>query len=186
MIERRPERPPRLARLISIAAHPLVLPPFVAALATRSARWTAIICATTIVPITTVILWKMRRGDWSDFDVSQRAQRSRLYWFALPLFLAVVLFVPAPAWFTRTMTALLAALTISFVLQRFMKPSLHMLFAAFSAVVLWKVYPYSPLVMVPLLLAVGWSRWRLGHHTVAEIVVGTFLGVAAGAITIVY
>jgi hypothetical protein len=186
MIERRPDRPPRLARLISIAAHPLVLPPFVAALATRSARWTAIICASTIVPITAVILWKMRRGEWSDFDVSRREQRSSLYWFALPLFLAVILFVPAPAWFTRTMTALLAALTIGFLLQRFMKPSLHMLFAAFSAVVLWKVYPLSPLITVPLLPAVGWSRWRLGHHTVAEIIIGTILGLGAGAFAIVY
>lgn len=184
MIERRPPWPPRLARLISIAAHPLVLPPLTAALATRNWRWTLVIMASTIVPISAVILWNMRRGVWSDFDVTHRKQRSSLYWYAIPLFLAILLFVPAPGWFSRTMLALVGALILAFAASRFLQTSLHMLFAAFCAVVLWKTYPVSAFVMAPVLPALAWARWRLRHHTPVELAAGTLLGLAAGLCTI--
>ena len=184
MIERRPSWPPRLARLISVAAHPLVLSPLTAALATRSWRWTLILMASTILPISAVILWNMRRGVWSSFDVTHRKQRSSLYWYAIPLFLAVLLFVPSPGWFARSLTALVAALIVAFAASKLLQTSLHMLFAAFCTVVLWKAFPWSPAVMLPLLAALAWSRWVLRHHTPVELAAGTLLGLAAGIYTI--
>lgn len=181
MIERRPAWPPRLARLISIAAHPLVLSPLTVALGSRNWRWTLTVAASTILPISAVILWNVRRGVWSDFDVSRREQRSGLYWVAIPLFLAAAFLVPA---FTRPMLALVAVLIVGLALSRFLKTSLHMLFAAFCTVILWKVYPASAFAMAGVLAALAWSRWYLGHHTPAEIAVGTLLGTAAGIYTI--
>jgi membrane-associated phospholipid phosphatase len=181
MIERRPEWPPRLARLISIAAHPFVLSPLTVALASRNWRWTAIVVASTMLPITAVILWNMRRGVWSDFDVSRREQRSSLYWVAIPLLAALAFLVPA---FSRSMLALVCVLLVGLALSRFLKTSLHLLFAAFCAVVLWKVYPWSAFVMLAVLAALAWSRWRLQRHTPVEIAVGTLLGLAAGIYTI--
>ncbi len=177
MMERRPEWPPRLARLISIAAHPLVLSPLTVALVSRNWRWTATVMAATFLPISAVILWNMRRGVWSDFDVSRREQRSGLYWVAIPIFAAVAFLVPA---FTRSMLALVCVLVIGLALDRFLKTSLHLMFAAFCAVLLWKVYPWSAFVMLAVLAALAWSRWSLKHHTPAEIAVGTLLGLAAG------
>ena len=170
---------PRAARLISVAAHPLVLSPLTAALASRDWRWTAIVAASTILPVAAVILWNMRRGVWSDFDVSSREQRSGLYWVALPLFAAAALLIPAPPWFSRSMLALLVVLAVALAADRFLKTSLHMLFASFCTVVLWEVHPWSAAVMLPLLAALAWARWRLGHHTPAELAAGTFLGTAA-------
>ncbi|HEX6083456.1 MAG TPA: hypothetical protein VF266_02960 [Thermoanaerobaculia bacterium] len=179
-------RPPalstqRAARLISIAAHPLVLSPLTVALASRNWRWTLIIAASTIIPISAVILWNMRRGVWSDFDVSRRDQRSGLYWVAIPIFIATAFLVPA---FTRSMLALACALAIALALSRFQKTSLHLLFASFCAVILWKAYPWTLLVMALVLAALAWSRWFLKHHTPVEIATGTLLGIAAGIYTI--
>jgi hypothetical protein len=184
MIERRPSGPPRLARLISIAAHPFVLSPLTVALASRNWRWTLIVAASTILPIVAVILWKMHQGVWSDFDVSDRQQRSSLYWYAIPIFLAVYFFLPAHPDFRRSVLALVAALLVALALSRFLKTSLHLLCAALCAVVLWQAYPWSALVMAAVLAALAWSRWILKHHTPAEIATGTLLGLGAGIYTI--
>ena len=182
-------RPPALsthhaaARFISVAFHPLVLSPLTAALASRSWRWTAIVMASTILPISAVILWNMRRGVWTDFDVTHRRQRSGLYWFAIPLFLAIAWL--APGWFGRSMLALVCALIVCLALSRWLQVSLHMLFAAFCAVVLWRVHPLSAFAMAPVLVALAWARLRLQHHTPAELAVGTLFGLAAGIYTII-
>jgi membrane-associated phospholipid phosphatase len=182
MIERRPSWPPRLARLISIVAHPFVLSPLTVALASRNWRWTLIIAAATIIPISAVILWNMRRGVWSDFDVSRREQRSGLYWVAIPIFTVAAFLVPA---FTRPMLALVCVLIVALALSRLQKTSLHLLFATFCAAILWRAYPWSLFVMAAVLVALAWSRWYLKHHTPVEIATGTLLGVAAGIYTII-
>ncbi|HVG23963.1 MAG TPA: hypothetical protein VND45_07400 [Thermoanaerobaculia bacterium] len=183
MIERRPEWPPRLARLISVVAHPLILSPLTVAAASRNWRWTLVVAAATIVPLSAVILWKMHRGVWSDFDVTRRDQRSGLYTVALPLFAAAALFLPEPG-LRGAMISLLVVLLIAFFASRWLQTSLHMLFAAFNAVILWRVYPWSPLVMLPLGAALAWARLRLRHHTPPELAAGTILGLAAGIYTI--
>lgn len=181
MIERRPPWPPRLARLISIAAHPLVLSPLTVALATRNWRWTLLIAASTTLPISAVLLWNVRRGVWSDFDVSRRDQRSSLYWIAIPIVAATAFLVPT---FRRSMLAIVCILLIALALSRLQKTSLHLLFGTFCAVILWLVYPWSALVMAGVLIALAWSRWYLKHHTPLELATGTLLGLAGGIYTI--
>ena len=184
MIERRPEWPPRLARLISIAAHPFVLSPLTAALAIRNLRWTLILVASTVLPLAAVLLWKVRRGVWSDYDVSRREQRSGLYWIAIPMFAAAAFLAPLPPWFRRSMLSLVCALVIGLLLDRWLKTSLHLMMAAFCAVILWRVFPWSAVAMALVLAALAWSRWILKRHTVPEIITGTILGLAAGIYTI--
>ena len=174
---------PRLlgaARIVSIAAHPFVLSPLTAALASRSLRWTLVIAACTVVPILAVILWNLRRGVWSDFDVSRREQRSGLYWIALPLFAGAAFLVPAPPWFSRVMLTLCVVLAVALAATPLLKTSLHMLFGAFCAVMLWQAWPLSAAIMAAVLVALAWSRWILGHHTPLEILTGSVLGFAAG------
>ena len=185
-MDRRPETAaaPRAARILSVAAHPFVLSPLTVALVTRNWRWTVLIGVATILPVTAVILWNLRRGVWSDFDVSRREQRSGLYWAAIPLFVAAAFLVPAPPWFFRSMMALVAILVVALAASRFLKTSLHMMFAAFCTVVVLDSYPLSLAVSVPLLAALAWARWRLQHHTPLELLAGTLLGAAAGLYTI--
>jgi hypothetical protein len=183
--ERTPvRRSTSLARLVSIALHPFVVSPLTVALATRNWRATAFVGAVTILPILAVTLWNLRRGVWSDFDVSRRDQRSGLYWIAIPLFAAAGLFLPAPPWFARSMLALVCVLVLALAAGRLLKTSLHMLFMLFCSVVLVKAYPWSPAVMLPLVLTLAWSRWHLQRHTPWEIAAGSLLGLAAGLYTI--
>jgi membrane-associated phospholipid phosphatase len=175
----------RVARIISAAAHPFVLSPLTIALATGNLRWTAILAAVTLLPMTAVILWNVRRGVWSDFDVSRQDQRSGLYWVAIPLLLLTAYLIDAPPQFKRGMFAVAVILLIGLAGNRFLKTSMHMMFAAYSTVILARVYPWSLAVMLPICAALAWSRLRLQRHTPAEIAAGVLLGAAAGLYVIV-
>lgn len=172
------------ARLISIAAHPLVISPLTVALASRDWRLTLLVVAGTMLPMTGIILWKLRRGVWSDFDVSRRDQRSGLYRVAIPLFALTALLAPLPSPFRRSMLAVVVVLVIAYAGDRFLKTSLHMLFFSFCAVILARVFPWSPALLFAVAASLAWSRWHLGHHTPRELVAGTVLGLGAGLFTI--
>lgn len=183
MSSRRPAGPPRnFARAISIAAHPLVLVPLTIALSTRNLRWTILIAAILILPLAFLIFWNVRRGVWSDFDVSRRDQRSGLYWAAIPLLVIAALVIHGPPAMMRGMFAAAAMLLIGLAGNRFLKTSMHMMFAAFCAVILFRAYPWSPLVTIPLVAAVAWSRRVLERHTNVEIAAGLLIGTAAGLV----
>lgn len=181
--ERRPSGPPLFARAISTAAHPFILVPLTVALSTRNWRWTAIVAATTILPITILIFWNVRRGVWSDYDVSRREQRSGLYWAAIPCLVIGALLIDAPPSFMRGMLAAAGMILFGLAANRFLKTSMHMMFGVYCAVILARTDPWSPAISVPVLLALAWSRHRLERHTVAEIVTGFVVGAIAGVFT---
>lgn len=174
----------RIARVVSAVAHPFVLAPLTIALSTGSLRWTATIAAATILPMLFVIVWNVRRGVWSDHDVSRRDQRSGLYWVAIPLLVLAAFLLDGPRSFQRGMLAVAASMVIGLVGNRFLKTSMHMMLGTYCAVILAQVYPWSAAISLPVLAALAWSRWRLERHTPAEIVAGVLLGAAAGLYTI--
>lgn len=173
----------RIARIVSAVLHPFVVGPVTAALATRNWRFTAALAATTILPLTFLLVRRTRRGQWSDFDVSRREQRPGLYYAAFPLVALAALVVwllDAPPWFLRSFLAIAFLFAAGLLGNRFLKISLHMMIGAFSAVALFRLYPWSPALTLPLLALLAWSRWRLERHTPAEIAVGLLLGVIGG------
>lgn len=176
----------RIARILSAALHPFVVGPLTAALATRNWRWTAAIAATTILPLTALLIRRTRRGAWSDFDVSRREQRPGLYFAAIPLLVLtaiVVWWLGAPPWFLRSFLAIAFLFAAGLIGNRFLKISLHMMFGAFALTVVGRLYPFSVFLTLPLLAALAWSRWRLERHTPTEIGVGLVLGTLAGVYT---
>jgi hypothetical protein len=174
----------RIARILSAALHPFVIGPLTVALVTRNWRWTGALAAAMILPLTVVLIRRTRRGNWSDFDVSDRGQRPGLYYAAFPLLglsALLVWWLGAPAWFLRSFLAVAFLFAAGLAGNRFLKISLHMMFGAFCVVVVAPLYPASLWLTSPLLAALAWSRWRLERHTPAEIAVGLLLGTAAGA-----
>lgn len=170
------------ARGLSIAGHPFLLIPLMLAVATRNWVWTAVIGAGMILPMLAITLRNVRRGDWSDHDVSRRDQRLGLYRIAFPL-LAIS---AALLWWTgagpRMMRGIAAAavmLALGSLGNRFLKISLHMMCAAYCAVVIVHLHPWSAWFIVPFVAAIAWSRRKLERHTWAEIVVGLAIGTAA-------
>lgn len=173
----------RAARILSVVLHPFVVGPVTVALATRNWKLAAVIAGAIVLPLTILLLHRTRRGEWSDFDVSQRHQRPGLYYVGIPcLALAALLawWLGAPPRFLRSFLAIGTVFTAGLLGNRFLKTSLHMMVGAFCAAVLGRIYPTSPFLTAPLLAALAWSRWKLQRHTPAEIAMGLVLGIAAG------
>jgi hypothetical protein len=181
------DRPPRLssttlAGVISIAGHPFVLVPLMVAIATGNWIWTAVVTVGTILPLFVIIVRKVRSGLWSDHDVSRRDQRGGLYRVALPLIAAsaVLLYLlGAGRGMLRGVAAAAVMLAIGFLLNRFLKISLHMMVAANCGVTIGWLHPHALYAIVPFIAAIGWARRKLDRHTWLEIVLGTLIGGAA-------
>lgn len=174
-----------LARGISVAGHPFVLIPLTVAASTRSLFWGAVVAASTTIPLLAIILRNVRSGRWSDVDVSRHDQRSGLYYAGLPILLIsalILYFLGAAPGLMRGLAAGVAMSLLGLIGNRWLKISMHMMFAGFCAVALSRSFP-SPVTIAAVALflaALAWSRWHLKRHTRLEIAVGLIIGVACG------
>lgn len=177
-----------LARVISIAGHPFILIPLMIAILTRNWVWTAAVAAGTSLPLLVITLRNVRRGVWSDHDVSRRDQRGGLYRVALPLVIlsaALLYSLDAGPGMMRGFAAAALMLLLGVLGNRFLKISMHMMTAAFCGVTIARLYPPTALVIIPLVAAIAWSRRKLERHTWAEVAVGLAIGAGAALLAMV-
>jgi membrane-associated phospholipid phosphatase len=179
----------RLARWLSIAAHPFVMVGLmVGAAAARQKngevlRSLLIVVIFTIVPLFVLVVRQVRRGAWTNADASNISERPMLYLvggIAMIALLAYLYFTRPESFLIRGSFVTFAMLGVCGVATRWVKVSLHLAFAALAATTL--ILIGSPLGW-PLLAAVPalmWSRLTLGRHTAAEVASGTAIGVVAG------
>lgn len=171
-----------LARLLSLLGHPLVLVPITVAIASRNWQSALLIAGTIMLPLAAFILLQMRRGAWSDFDVSNRKERSGLYYAAIPILVVAAVFLRLNGAGPAMMRGLLAAaamLAIGLLGMRWLKISIHMMFATYCAVALALPYPRATLPIAACVAAIAWSRHHLRRHTWPEIAAGTAIGALA-------
>lgn len=189
------DRPPRLsssflaplARTTSIAGNPLLLIPITVFATAGNWRWALIVAVTTTVPLVIIIRRNVRRGTWSDFDVSRREQRLGLYLAGL----AVLLLTAIVFYFLGAGPRMMRALSAGFLMfaagvlgHRFLKISMHMMFTTFCAVLIVWQHPWSAVAVLPFVALLAWSRRFLERHSWPEIVTGTLIGTAAGVFAI--
>jgi hypothetical protein len=170
-----------LARALSIAGHPFILIPAAALIV--SGRGPALVLALTMFAVATVIFLQVRRGKWSDADVSTRQQR--------PLFYLVLLAATAGAglllWqlgvspsFIRGTLIAIAMITIQMIANRWLKISLHASFAAFVTGIV--ATRGIGIAVTAACLAIAWSRVTLKRHTPLEVFIGLGLGGCAAIV----
>ena len=169
--------------MVSTALHPLLLIPVTILLLTHDLRVSGLIAAVTVLPLLAITLRNVRRGAWSNFDVSDRSQRGGLYRSGVPLTLlgaAALYSTNASPAVVRGALIAAAMLLVALLLSPFLKTSLHLLFASWSGILIIREFPLAaPLVLVAV-LALAWSRLRLSRHTPAELLVGAIIGVGGG------
>lgn len=183
----------RLARGISVVGHPLVLVPLFVGLYTyqryppgQAALLTGAVLLGVVLPLTLWNLRRVRQGQYTNFDVSDRRQRRSMY----PVLLVTMGAVSALGWLTHQPRPLTLGLSVAWALvaaasliNRWFKCSLHAALAFFLGGIL--IILMGPVGTWALVLAalVGVSRVVLGRHSVGEVVVGAGLGLSAAALT---
>ncbi len=180
----------RLAKILSFCGNPFVISiPCFAATSLRSTRrwpdrlrWWGIATAVMTLPALVYVRYGVRTGRLSDHEVSVREERFWPYMGEIAAVVAsygIMRVLRAP----REMTALVvsvagAMMTITGVTLVW-KISMHVVGTAGATTVLVLLYGKRAAPALTLIPLVGWSRYALEHHTVAQIIAGGLVGTAA-------
>jgi membrane-associated phospholipid phosphatase len=153
--------------------------------ASRALEIIATLAALLFLPIAIWLQTQVRTGRYSDFDVSRREDRTTMY----PVVLVVILFATGilflthqPKMLSVAMTCASTMLVVAFLMNRWIKISLHTVFCFFFALAAIKI---SLAWLAPMLIfaaLVASSRLILKRHRKVELMVGAGLGILTGCI----
>ncbi len=178
-----------LAQVISIIANPIVLAApiaFALVLATSHDAYYSFIwsLASLILAliIAAFIFIGMKRGMFSNFDVSIRTQRKPVFIFAgivIFLYFLLIMILRGPMILLLGLGVLLLGVVSAELINTKVKASMHMAVAcAFSfiyAIIFGGYFWILPLLIPP---AVAWSRLKLKRHMPIELFVGSAFGLS--------
>lgn len=141
------------------------------------------------VPVSLLVFIQVKRGAWTDFDVSQRKQRYTLYPFTLAC-LGILAYVYAQVDRTgiavRAVFSLLIANVVNALINLIYKVSAHATTAAACATLLWNLAPNSawgPSAVAGAAI-VGWSRVELKRHTTGQVLLGWLVGASSALLAL--
>ncbi|MGR3809281.1 phosphatase PAP2 family protein [Jiulongibacter sp. NS-SX5] len=137
-----------------------------------------------VIPVVLYILYKMKKGDYGNFDVSERKKRNSLYpvIIVLQVLLIGFLYLKSYSWLIKSGAISSLFLTVAgFIINQRIKVSMHTTVAFFIAVLLIHVENSYAFSMLFFATAIAYSRVLLGRHTFPEIILGTILGLVSGA-----
>jgi len=180
----------KLARGISVIGHPFLLMPVLTAiiayhvLPPKEALIAEMIAlGVVIVPAGLYTIFRVRRGTWTDLDVSDQRQRNQFYGVLLPLLLIIAMiawFAEVPRSIPLGSIAMVALVSTAFFLNKWIKISLHTGFGVFVALTLLLVDPSIGIITFVLALLIAWSRVVLRRHTTREVLLGGAMGCIFG------
>ncbi len=174
------------ARIISSVIHPIIFPLFtimvIAYSRNNDLKYSLILMLIALVvaalPLAALVIFQVRRGHWTDLDVSQRTQRYFLYPFSIiSIILVLIIYAQLRASYALlTLGAMFTANVINGFVNLKWKISAHATAAAACATLLWLfTFVWGPLAAIAAIL-VSWSRVELGRHTTGQVIAGSLVG----------
>lgn len=131
-----------------------------------------------IAPITFWISYHVRKGKYTNMDVSNRNQRKSLYFFigaVLITYLFYNYFVNHN--FDLFITFIMILLFVMQISNYFIKSSMHTAFNVFVAALFFSINPYLGIFWLGIAILVGVTRVILKRHTVKEVFTGAAIAV---------
>ncbi|MBK1783388.1 hypothetical protein JHE00_03545 [Prauserella sp. ASG 168] len=145
--------------------------------------WGLLIALTSSILPMGVIVWGARTGRWDSHHVRNREGRLVPFLTLIVLSgvgLALLLVFGAPRMLVALDVAMLACLLVTGAITVRWKVSMHAAVAAGAVVILAVAYGPAAWAGAVAVAAVGWSRVRLGDHTLAQVLAGTVAGAVIG------
>jgi membrane-associated phospholipid phosphatase len=182
----------RAAQLISIVGHPLVSGSVISFLVffqlfevRRAFFLSGFILFLISIPAAAWNYYKTKSGAYANFNVSVRSQRTSMYIFLIGLMAMAILLArlsQQPKFLLVGLSLCFALVLISFVVNYFLKTSLHTAMSFFLAFGLWQLHTSRGIVMFFMALLVSSSRLILKRHTFPEVISGSCIGSGTGAL----
>jgi membrane-associated phospholipid phosphatase len=172
-----------IAQGISLAFHPLVIviPTMILSMywtgttLLEAIKWTVIAIIMVNLPGLLVLRYGLRKGSYSDPSVSIREQRPSVYFFGVLFLVAltVALYLgKSPKVLIACLLAALSSSVIGYLINKQTKISLHTIAIGGCTTVFLLINIVVGIVMVFISVAVAWSRIRLNHHTLIQVIMG--------------
>ena len=175
-----------IARIVSILLSPPIIlfpAPFILVFKKTndlmiSLKWSAF-SGIFIFAMIAFVMFGIYKGYFSNFDVSSRKERSKLFFAGAIigiLYLLTIILLNAPRVLIILVLGILLGVVVIGILSRWFKASIHT--AAISAfslslVILFGLNYLPVFFLIPLM---AWSRIETKKHTPSEVFVGGFLG----------
>jgi len=181
----------RMAYVISFLFHPfvLVVPLFmIVAIRFAASLYEGVLCGLALsLGVSAAPFAFIRRGvvrgKWTDHDISRREQRLVPFLYTIGCMIgvwAILFFLEAPvelmATFAGMVCAVVAALLVT-QLARW-KISLHLIGITGTVLTLALLVSPRAFWLSPLIVLVGWARWRVGAHSPSQALSGFALASA--------
>lgn len=135
------------------------------------------------MPIGLKTIWGVRKGTYTNLDVSDQAQRQKWFIATTVLLLLVTIII----WLTNQDRTLRLAVTCSLMLlvaaqavNRRIKASMHLAFHVFLGLLILYFNWIAGLLFLMFAPLLAWSRIHLRRHVWKEVVVGVMLGIVLG------
>lgn len=184
------------AALISAIVHPLAFPLLTIIVISliytqgnisQTLLYAIVAVVLTALPVALVVYVQVKRGKWSDLDVSRRTQRYALYPLTLAClgFLMYALYrLHAPRQSIVATASMALVNAVNGIINFFWKISAHATTAAMCAGLLWQLAPgWGPPAAAGAAL-VGWSRVELKRHTAGQVLAGWGVGVTSALVAV--
>jgi hypothetical protein len=180
----------RIALGISRLAHPLMLVSLFILYSNfmihdaKTAVWTSLgILGIAVIPLIGWNFRKTRKGEYSNFDVSIREQRFSMFGviFILSFLLVGFLYVSGQPYIILIGSLMLIeALFLVFLLNFWIKASLHMTVSTFICFGLLPLNPMLTGVLCSIIPLIAWARITQKRHTWEEVGAGLAIGLITG------
>ncbi len=179
-----------IAKVISTVGHPFLTVPLFAVFllfsiesTQRAIYLSLLIVGGIFVPVGLRTLWGVRKGTYTNLDVSDQAQRQK--WFVATTFLlllvTIIVWATNQEWTLRlAMACALALLVVAQLVNRRIKASMHLAFHAFLGFIILTLNGMAGVCFLLFALPLAWSRIHLRRHIWQEVVVGMILGTLLG------
>ncbi|WP_241521704.1 phosphatidic acid phosphatase [Arthrobacter pityocampae] len=186
----RRSRAHRIAAAISELCAPAVLVTlFLVATAIGAAGWPggalqAGVAATftTVLPLAAVLVL-VRAGRLTDHHISERRQRAPVLagtLLSIGVGLCILALLDAPWALVAAVWCTVAGVALVLVVNLWWKLSAHSAVAVFVTCGAVTIAGPAALLLLPMPVAVGWSRVRLGAHTAGQVAAGFLVGGVIG------
>lgn len=138
-----------------------------------------------IVPVIIWIFWNVKKGKYSNADVSDRNQRKSLYFFVAGVLFLYWLY----DWFFKQhvdyrILFVLILLILMQISNYFIKSSMHTAFNILVSAFLFVLNPFFGCIWFLLSVIVGITRILLKRHTPKEVLAGGFIALLVSVIYI--